>query len=156
MRMRWQTAPAISLAALAAGCGASAPGRTPSVSSVPLVAGTRVVAHQTRCDRGANPYCAVQLVVVGPRDRSSAGLLVRERQYLRSLGWGFTFANTGDERAAESPGHKLRLIYATAAYDLKDVDQGWIRRSRMIARAMAETMFDRIPALSLMLESGSV
>jgi hypothetical protein len=143
-------------AALAlAGCGQSSSASTPQLSNIPLARGAKVVAQNRRCDRGANPYCAVQLVVTGPRYGSSGALLVAERRRLKALGWGITFAETGDERGAESPGQKLRLIYAAAAYDLKDVDLGWVRRARPIARAMAQTMFDRVPALSLMEEPGS-
>lgn len=155
MSPRVITALAILLAWAVAGCGATVSTRTPSLAGVPLVAGAHVFAHMTRCDRGANAYCAVQLVVTDPSYSSSGALLTSERQHLKALGWGLTYADTGDERGAESPGHKLRLVLATAALDLKGVDLGWIRRSRMIARAMAETMFDRVSALSLMLESGS-
>lgn len=139
----------------AAGCGSSVETRVPSVAAVPLVPRTRILVHETRCDRGANAYCAVQLVVVGRGYGSATALLDHERQHLVSLGWGLAHADTGDEHAAESPGHKLRLVFGTAALDLKDIDLAWVRRSRTIGRVLAETMFDRMPALSLMLESGS-
>jgi hypothetical protein len=139
---------------LAAGCGQSARSRSPSVDRVPLVPRTRVFAHVTRCDPGANSYCAVQLVVVG-RYGSSDALLKSERKYLQSLGWGLVNAATGDEHAAESPGHRFHIVFATAALDLKDWDLGWIKRSRMIARALSQTMINRQSALSLMLESGA-
>jgi hypothetical protein len=139
---------------LAAGCGQSSRVRSPSVDRVPLVPRTRVFAHVIRCDPGANRYCAVQLVVVG-RYGSSDALLKSERKYLQSLGWGLVNAATGDEHAAESPGHRFHIVFATAALDLKDWDLGWIKRSRMIARAMSQTMINRQSALSLMLESGA-
>jgi hypothetical protein len=142
-------------AAVLGGCGTANPGRIPSLGAVPLTGGTRIVAHQTRCDRGANAYCAIQLVVVGRRYSSSGALMSRERRYLKSLGWGISFAQTGPERAAESPGHRLRLVLATAAYDLQAVDLGWIQRAPGISRALSQTMFNRQSALSLMLESGS-
>jgi hypothetical protein len=155
MRARAFIAPAaLVLILLAAGCGQSARGRSPSVDRVPLVPRTRVFAHVTRCDPGANSYCAVQLVVVG-RYGSSDALLKSERKYLQSLGWGLVNAATGDEHAAESPGHKFHIVFATTALDLKDWDLGWIKRSRMIARAMSQTMINRQSALSLMLESGA-
>jgi hypothetical protein len=138
-----------------AGCGVSASGRSPTLAGVPLTGGTRIIAHQTRCDQGANPYCAIQLVVVGRRYSSSQALLNSERTHLKRLGWGLVNADTADEHAAESPGHKLRLVFATAALDLKDVDLGWIHRSRTIALVLAQTMFDRVASLSLMLETGS-
>ncbi len=153
----WCTA-ALALAALAlalAGCGRSSSSSSPGLTAVPLAGGTQVVAHVRRCDRGANPYCAVQLVLVGPAYRSSAALLSGERRRLLSLGWGPGNGDTGDERAADSPGHTLRLTYATAALDLKDIDLGWIRRSRLIATALSQELFTRTPALSLMLETGS-
>jgi hypothetical protein len=108
----------------------------------------------TRCDPGANRYCALQLVVVGPYG-SSEDLLTSERKYLQSLGWGLVNAQTGDEHAAESPGHRFHIVLATAALDLKDWDLGWIKRSRTIARALSQTMIHRQSALSVMLESGA-
>jgi hypothetical protein len=145
----------IALALAAGGCGQGATSRGPNLAGVPLTGGTRVVAHVRRCDSGANPYCAVQLVIVGSRYRSSSALLASERHHLHSLGWTSADADTGAEHAADSPGHKLRLTYATTALDLQAYDLGWIARSHMIARAMSHTMFARVPALSLMLESGS-
>ena len=115
----------------------------------------QVTEHVRRCDPGANAYCAVQLVVVSNRARSSSALLDAERRHLKSLGWTLTEADTADETAADSPGHKLRLTYAMAALDLKDVDLGWIKRSPQIARALSRAMFDRASSISLMLQSGS-
>jgi hypothetical protein len=136
-------------------CGQSSSSSTPALSAVPLADGTRVVAQTRRCDRGANPFCAVQLVVVGTHDRSSVRMLDREAKHLKSLGWTVRNGDTGVESASESPGHKLRLTYATAADDLEGVDLGWIRRSPAITMALSRVMFNRNPALSLMLESGS-
>ena len=154
MRARAFIAGALALVLAVAGCGQSSAGRTPSVDRVPLVPRTRVFAHVTRCDPGANSYCALQLVVVG-RYASSENLFKAERKYLQSLGWGLVNAQTGDEHAAESPGHRFHIVFATAALDLKDWDLGWIKRSRMIARALSQTMIDRQPAWSVMLESGA-
>lgn len=114
-----------------------------------------MVAHNRRCDRGANPYCAVQLVVVGGRYSTSSRLMSGERKRLASLGWTQTNGDTGLEQGADSPGHKLRLTYAIASDDLKGIDLGWIRRSPRIALALSRVMFDRNPAMSLMLETGS-
>jgi hypothetical protein len=138
-----------------AGCGQSSGGASPQLSSVPLAPGIKVVAQNRRCDRGANPYCAVQLVVVGDRYHTSTRLLTQEQQHLASQGWTQTDGDAGDESAADSPGHKLRLTYATASDDLKGVDLGWIKRSRRITMAMSRVMFARAPAMSLMLETGS-
>ncbi len=145
---------ALGLVLSLAGCGRSAHNRTPSVAAVPLPARVHVLAHVTRCDPGANRYCAVQLVVVG-RYRSSDALLRIERQNLQSLGWGLVNAPTGVEHAAESPGHRFHLVFATAALDLKGVDLGWVTRSPAIAHVLSQTMINRQSALSLMLESGA-
>lgn len=145
---------AIALALVVAGCGVS-PSRGFDLSGVPLTSGTRVVTHVRRCDRGANAYCAIQLVAVGRHYRTSTALLIAERRHLRSLGWSVAAAKTGDENAADSPGHEVRLTYATADLDLKDLDLGWIKRAPLIGRALSQTMFDREPAISLMLQAGS-
>ncbi len=146
---------AVALALALAGCGSGQSSRAPNLAGVPLIKGTKVVAHVRRCDRGANPYCAIQLVVVSDRYGSSQALLDSEKRYLHSIGWSMSNADIGLERAASSPGAKLRLIYATAALDLQALDLGWIKRSPAIGRAMSQTMFARKPALSLMLETGS-
>jgi hypothetical protein len=146
----------LAAAALAtAACGQSATRRAPELSGVPLTGGTRVVAHVRSCDRGANPYCAVQLVVVGGRYASSIALLTDEKRRLRQLGWTSGAGDSGVERSADSPGHALRLTYATASNDLLGIDLGWIQRRRSIALALSAEMFDRAPAISLMLETGS-
>lgn len=136
------------------GCGQSSSGKAPELAGVPLAGGIRVVAHNRRCDRGANPFCAVQLVVVGRRHQTSTDLMNGERDHLASLGWTQSNGDTGDEQAADSPGHKLRLTYATASNDLKGIDLGWIKRSRSITMALSRVMFDRAGAMSLMLETG--
>lgn len=143
----------LALGLVATGCGGTSKG--PNLSGVPLTPGSHVVKHVRRCDRGSNPYCALQLVVVNKRAPSSAALLASERRHLHALGWTLTDADNGDESAAESPGHKLRLTYSTAALDLKDLDLGWIKRAPKIGLALSRVMFDRQPAISLMLQSGS-
>lgn len=153
MSKRWLLLPLV--AASLAGCGQTAPSSTPELSAVPMADGTHVVAQTRRCDRGANPYCAVQLVLVGDKDSSSVDLLDREANHLKSLGWTVSNGDTGVESASESPGHKLRLTYATAADDLEGVDLGWIKRSPKITMALSKVMFSRDSALSLMLETGS-
>jgi len=138
-----------------AGCGQSAQSRSPDLAGLPLTNGARIVADTRRCDRGADPYCALQVVAVGGRYLSSTALLTGESHHLDSLGWSRGNGDTGLEQAAESPGRKLRLIYATAAADLQGIDLGWIQRSPLITRALSRVMFDRAPAMSLMLETGS-
>jgi hypothetical protein len=142
-------------ALLAAGCGQSSSRRQPSVASVPLIGGTRIAARVRSCDRGVNPYCAVQLVVVGDRYSSSGALQAAERRYLDGLGWTSAQGDSGKEDAADSPGHDLRLVFATVSNDLEGVDLGWIERPRPITHALSTAMFDRAPAISLMLETGS-
>jgi hypothetical protein len=139
----------------AAACGQSSTGTPPALGGVPLTPGARVVAHERSCDRGANAYCSLQLVVVGGRYADSTALMAGEQQRLDALGWTSTVGDSGVEKAADSPGHKLRLTYATASDDLKGVDLGWIQRRPPITRALSGVMFDRAPALSLMLETGS-
>lgn len=144
----------IALVTLAAGCGATSSSRTPNPGRVPITTGAHVVTRVHRCDRGVNPYCAVQMVVVGDRYGSSAALLDAERRHLLASGWTLADAQTGDESGADSPGHKLRLTFATAALDLKDLDLGWIQRAPGIGRSLSSTMFARQSALSLLLETG--
>lgn len=62
--------------------------------------------------------------------------------------------DTGEERAAESPTHSLRVTYATPFGDLKGIDLGWIKRSQPIAVALSQAMFHRSSAMSMMLEIG--
>lgn len=144
------------LAVLAlAGCGQSSSGKVPNVAQVPLVRGARVLVMTPRCDRGANAFCAVQLVVTDPRFSGSTDLMRSERKVLQKSGWSISDGDISDEKSAESPGHKLRLTYATASGDLKGIDLGWIRRSRLVALALSRTMFARASAISLMLETGS-
>ena len=143
------------MVAVLAGCGSHGGSRlTLEVESVPLVDGAKVIAQSRQCDRGANASCALEMVVAAPRFRSSDDLLKSERRLLATRRWSLVGGYTGEETAAESPGHKLRLTYATAYGDLKGIDLVWIQRSRKIALALSRVMFDRGPAMSLMLESG--
>jgi hypothetical protein len=137
-----------------AACGQSGSSPSLQLEGVPLASGVRVVAHTRRCDRGANAYCAEQVVVTDPRAGSAMVLLVREKDRLKALGWTSSQGDIGKEQAADSPGHALRLTYADAIDDLEAVDMGWIRRAPGIARAMSRAMFARAPALSLMLQTG--
>jgi hypothetical protein len=127
----------------------------PQLAQLPLVPGARVVIRARQCDRGANAFCSLQLVAVDPRYRNSLELWDAERAVIRKAGWSEVDGDTGDERAAESPGHKLRVTYATAYGDLKGIDVGWIHRSHRIAIALSRTMFDNAAALSFELDPGS-
>ena len=124
------------------GAGAIPPDNAPLVTQV----------HE--CDKGANSFCAVELVVLGPGYASSADLVKAERDRLRQSGWSGVAPDDGQQRAAASPGQKLRITYATAAADLLGIDLGWIKRPRPITRRLAHAMFDRSPAMSVLLEAG--
>ncbi len=152
-KKRW-TLPALGLVALIlAGCGQSSP---ESSSDVPLVSGAQVVQQIRRCDEGSNPFCALDLVVADPDHeyRSSTVFLKRERDHLKQLGWSLQAGEIGQERSAVSPGQKFRIVYATAAGDLLALDLGWIKRPSQIGAALSKTLFERVPAISLMVEAG--
>jgi len=154
---RWWTPGllAVALSAPIAGCGQSALARSPGVSDVPVAPGAQIVSQTRRCDRGAHPYCAIQVVLTGASYDSSGALLKGERAHLDALGWSHSNGDTNMESAADSPAHTLRLLYGTASADLRAIDLGWIQRSPRTALALALAMFDRAPAISLMLETGS-
>lgn len=142
-------------AAALAGCGQSAKSRTPDVSQLPLVQGATVVTQVRECDKGANAFCAIELVVADRRYKTSDDLLLSEHHQLLSHGWSGAGGDTGNERAADSPGHKLRLTYATATGDLQGVELGQIKRPGKIWIALSHTLLDQVPALSMMLEVGN-
>jgi hypothetical protein len=150
----------LSLPALAgclalAGCGHGGNPRSVGVTDIPLPDNTTVAAQVRSCDRGANAYCAIELVVVGSAYNDSAALQASETEKLKRLGWSEGNGPDGPERSADSPGHELRLSYATAYGDLLGIDSSWIQRAPPIGRALSKVMFDRAPALSLMLQRGS-
>ncbi len=138
-----------------AGCGSGGGGRTPQLSSLPLAPGVRVMTNVRQCNGGSNAYCAVELVVLGPRYRSPRALVLAERDRLRAQGWIGASPTTGDQLANESPNNKLRVTYATAFEDLKGVDLGWITRSWPTISALDQTLFSRTVAMSVLLEIGS-
>jgi hypothetical protein len=139
-----------------AACGQTGPGATPDIAHLPLAPGAKVATSTRLCDHGANAFCTIQLVVVGSSGSGGSGELMHsERKTLEQRGWSISNGDISDEKAAESPGHKLRLTYATASGDLKGIDLGWIQRSRVVALALSRAMFAHDPAISLMLETGS-
>jgi hypothetical protein len=144
---------ALALAA-AAGCGSSGGQKAPRLGALPLVKGAAIVAHVRQCDRGANAYCAIELVVVDNRYRSSTDLLRGEKLTLRKSGWTGAGPDTNTERAADSPGRAMRVTYATAVGELTGIDLGWIQRPRKIWLALSQSVFDRAPAIAVMLEIG--
>jgi hypothetical protein len=138
-----------------AGCGQAAARRAPALSKLPLVGGARIVSQARQCDAGANAFCALEFVLVDPHYPTSTALLSAEQESLRQRGWTSANGDFGQESAADSPSHALRLTYGTAASELQGIDLGWIQRSPTIADSLSGTMFDRSPAISLMLETGS-
>jgi hypothetical protein len=144
---------ALATAAAVAGCGHSS--RTPIVTHLPLVRGTTVIVSMRECNRGANAYCSAEMVVQGSQYTTPKQLLFAERDYLRGLGWTSATPATGVELAAESPGHKLRVTYATALQDLKGIDLGWIARPWPVTSALDRAVFDHVPTMSVLLQIGT-
>lgn len=127
----------------------------PELAKLPLVSGSRISVQLLRCDKGANAFCAWELVVVAPGYRSSEQLLRREHDHLRKAGWSGATADVTNEHAADSPGHKLRLTYATDYGDLQAIDLGYAKRSRKVTFALSRAIFDHAPTLSMLLEQGA-
>ncbi|MGI8863775.1 MAG: hypothetical protein ACR2JH_05145 [Solirubrobacteraceae bacterium] len=153
---------ALSLAALAGfaagslvGCGQGSSQRTPQLGRLPLVKGSRISVQVLRCDKGANAFCAWQLVVVAPSYRNSEQLLRREHDHLLRAGWSGASADVINEHAADSRGHKLRLTYATDFGDLQAWDIGYIQRSHKVIGALSRAIFDHVPTMSMLLEQGA-
>ena len=146
----------LALLPLLCACGATSPAaRTPTATQVPLVSGSRIVAQVRRCDAGSNSFCAIDLVVRNGQYVSSDILARDESHLLRRQGWSLAGGDTGAQSAANSPGHKLRLTYATAAGDLQQIDLGLIIRPWPITYALSNSMFDRAAAMSMRLEVGA-
>jgi hypothetical protein len=144
---------AILVACLLAGCGGG--NRVPRLSALPLPAGTHVSLAYRSCNQGSNAFCALQLVVVGGAYRTSQEMLSAETQALRARKWVGVHAQTGLERAADSPGDHLRVTYATATGDLQGVELGWIKRARHVTVALSRTLFSHTSALSVLLQLGT-
>ena len=125
------------------------------LTNIPMPAGTHVMTRVRSCDRGVHSYCALQVVIVGDRYHTSEALRQTYGAQLLKLGWTTTKGPDGNETAADSPGHELRLTFATAYEDLLGIDSNWIQRTATISHSLSSAMFDRAPALSLMLLRGS-
>jgi hypothetical protein len=148
----------VALAALAVAILVTGRGGTPraiGLRNVPMLHGTRVMIQVRSCDRSAGAYCALQVVVVGDRYHTSAALRLAYAGRLAKLGWTAAKGPVDAETAADSPGHELRLTYATADAELTDIDVGSVQRTAAISHALSDTIFTRLPALSLMLTRGS-
>jgi hypothetical protein len=144
----------VSVCAALAGCG-SGGHRIPNLRGLPLVGGSQVIAQARMCNPGANAYCAMQLVVTNGNFATSEKFLNSERAVLHTLGWTGQYAPNGNEHSDDSPGHELRVIFATAYGDLVGIDFGWIHRSRSIALALAHANLARQPTLSMLLTVGA-
>ncbi len=142
------------LALVGSGCGASTP-RTPNLSQLPVVAGAHISFKVRVCDRGANAFCAWELLLVAPHMRDPDELMRAEHRYLLARGWSGGEGDIGPEHAADSPGHRLRVTYATPIYELGGSDQDFIHRSRRLQLALSQAIFARTPALAMLLEAGS-
>ena len=138
-----------------AGCGQGSTPAAASLRDVPLAPGTKIVAPARRCDAGSHAYCSLQFVVVGRHYASSAALREAQRATLRRAGWTEARGDTDAERSATSPGGKLRMTVATAFNDLLSTDEGTIERAPQVMRALLRQLFNRTPALSATLETGS-
>lgn len=146
---------ALALAATAlGGCGDSGQ-HTPALSRLPLVPGAQITVRERVCDTGANSYCGWEVVVVDTHYRNSDQLFRAEHRHLLGQGWSGADGDIGDEHAADSPGHKLHVTYATPTGDLKGVDLGWIRRSRPVTLALSRAIFNHEPVISMLLEIGA-
>ncbi len=143
----------LACAVLVAACGGAI--RRPRVALLPLVPGAHVVTNVRVCDKGAKPYCALELVVADSHYPSSRQLVVAEQSLLRARKWTASSAQTADELANESPGHKLRVTYATAFGDLKGIDLGWIGRTQQVQQSLSHQMFAGNAAMSAQLQAGS-
>jgi hypothetical protein len=157
MRITRQTALPAALAGcllLLAGCGNGGASKPLSVSQLPLIPGARVTTQSRQCDTGKNSFCAIEAVIVDPQASSSGALVDSEHRKLHSLGWTTSAGDNGNEVASDSPGHKLRITYATAMGDLIGLDEKWIKRPWPIWAALTQSMFNGTPAMSIMLEVG--
>ncbi len=152
---RLGVAGALAVAVALGGCGSSTADRTPTVSAVPLVPGAKIGTQVRECDQGSRAYCTIELVVLDSRYPSSDILAHDESHVLRKAGWSLADGDTSTETAANSPGHKLRLTYSTAADDLQQIDLGQITRPTPITHALSSSIFDQTPAMSMMLEVGA-
>jgi hypothetical protein len=136
-------------------CGSGGASGPLTLSQLPLIPGASVSAQTRLCDTGANAFCAIRAVIVDPQATSSGALVASEHRKLRRLGWTTSAGDNGYEAAADSPGHKLRLTYATALGDLIGFDLGWIKqRPWPIWFGLHRQVIAGTPAMSIMLEVG--
>jgi hypothetical protein len=152
----WIASAAVVATLALVGCGGqTATQRTPTVDKLPLIPGAHISLRVQRCDMGANAFCGWELLVIAPRYRSSDDVVKSEHRLLMKSGWTGADADAGEQRAADSPGHKLRVTYATPSADLIGIDQGSTKRSRKLTLALSQAIFNRQSAMSMLLEVGA-
>jgi hypothetical protein len=129
--------------------------RTPALKQLPLVPGAQVVVTRHVCDKGANAYCALELVLTDNRFSSSRDMQRAERLLLKQHRWRQVNAPVGQELAADSPRGRLRVTYAAANLELQAADLGWIRRPRSIVLTLSRALFNHTTAMAVVLQTGT-
>ena len=117
--------------------------------------GARVSLEKRVCNRGANAFCALDVIVTAPRYRSSIALLQAEHRLLRRHRWTPANAPVGQELGADSPGDKLRVTYATPSQELQAIEFSYIKRPRAITLALSHDLFANASVLSIELQLGT-
>src|SRR5579875_3062720 len=145
LRKRVLAALLVSAAAvLLAGCG----------GSLPHVPGSRVVERLRSCNRGANAYCAIDMVVENARYPSPPALTQAERVLLRRAGWTVEYADVPAEYALLSPGARLHVTLAPVDHELRAIDLGQVQRPRAFTLALSRALFAHRIAFAVVLELG--
>lgn len=144
---------AVAASALLSGCGGG--DRTPDLRGLPLISNLQIAGRARVCDKGANAYCALELVFVGRGYASARDMLRAERRLLKRHGWTKVNAPVGQELAADSPGDHLRVTYATASQELEAIDLGWVKRPRHITLTLSRQIFAHSSALAVLLQLGT-
>src|SRR5579875_2621684 len=128
--MRRRIAITACLAALGlSACGGSGD-HVPNLAGLPLVPGSRIVARVQQCDEGANAYCAIELAVYNRHYGNADDLFGAEKKLLHHDHWTDANGLVGPESAADSPGHKLHLTYATAGSELYSTAEHYVTRPK--------------------------
>jgi len=154
LRKRVLAALLVSAAAvLLAGCGGSRL-HVPEATKLPLVPGSRVVERLRSCNRGANAYCAIDMVVENARYPSPPALTQAERVLLRRAGWTVEYADVPAEYALLSPGARLHVTLAPVDHELRAIDLGQVQRPRAFTLALSRALFAHRIAFAVVLELG--
>jgi len=138
-----------------ASCGGGSAVHAPTLAQLPILPGARVAVQARQCDKGSSAFCAIQFVLVDRAFTDNYAFLYAERSWLHAHGWTGASGDNAVEEAADSPGHKLHLTYATATDDLQGWAFNWIKRRAAVIYGLSDTVFEGTPALSMMLEIGT-